>query len=133
MNLKQKLFWGTIVVLYLSLTIYALYPLFLETEYRCGKVISKHTPTVMDIHKYSANIRVENRIIVQLDKDVYQSQRVDDATYIKYSVGSRICFPVDDYNKSPRFLLGLILSTILAVVFLGLFISAIVEFYLVLK
>ena len=109
MNNYQK---GILIVLYLF-TQLSIVPLMYSSKKvtRCGTVVDKKQPTTMDLHKHSADIRIEDYLYV--DYDGYTAKEAVDAnTFYKYNKGDRICF-VSEVNTFHGAFVGILCLALL--------------------
>ena len=96
-----NMFFGIVLVIALVLYSWFLYKAYqlafvpsseyIKTVQRCGRVIDKTKPAVIDVHKHSADLEVHEYLYVDYDGRI-EKEDVSADTWYKYKEGQRICF-----------------------------------------
>ncbi len=95
---------------------------YIEYVKRCGRVVDKKQPAVMDVHKHSADLEVHEYLYVEYQSGV-EKEDVNAKTWYRYQIGDPICFTerAEGANfESAKVLVGGLIGWILIILFVAI-------------
>lgn len=93
MNKRKTILWSLIVgaSLYLSYDTLVVKGINPEVN-KCGILMRKESPTVLDVHKHSADVRIEDKFVMKFEDGTWENIQVNPKTWNGFEVGDRLCF-----------------------------------------
>lgn len=93
MNKRKVIFWGLIIGASSYISYKHLWVIGINPQVnKCGILVRKQSPTTMDIHKHSADIRIQDKFTMKFDDGSWSDIDVDARTWNSFEVGDKLCF-----------------------------------------